>query len=32
MPFGLIVSLIALIVIYKLNLRESFETFFIIMP
>ena len=29
MFFGLIVSLIALIAIYKLNLRESFKAFFI---
>ena len=32
MFFGLVVSLIALIAIYRLNLRESSEAFFIIMP
>ena len=28
MLFGLVISLMALITIYKLNLRESFEAFF----
>ena len=32
MLFGLAISLMALIIIYRLNLRESSEASFIIMP